>query len=72
MVDLISYVTPNGARKPRKEQLILWQCAMGLLEFSIYFWLAGFLVFLWDWVQRNEKIERSHGAVVSSDDLGWS
>lgn len=40
----------NGTDRyePRDEQIILWQLAVGLLEFSLYFWLGGFVIFIWD------------------------
>ncbi|KAF4948970.1 hypothetical protein FGADI_9254 [Fusarium gaditjirri] len=37
-----------GKRIPRRDQVILWQTAVGLLEFSIYTWLAGFIAFVGD------------------------
>ncbi|VTO83279.1 unnamed protein product [Fusarium graminearum] len=37
-----------GQRIPRWDQVILWQTAVGLLEFSIYTWLGGFIAFVGD------------------------
>ncbi|CEL06306.1 hypothetical protein ASPCAL07412 [Aspergillus calidoustus] len=52
--DLLSYPAAPGRglggpqRIPRWDQVLIWQTAVGLLEWSIYFWMGGYLVFIWD------------------------
>ncbi|KAI5457570.1 hypothetical protein BGZ63DRAFT_428268 [Mariannaea sp. PMI_226] len=45
--ELLSYDSPTGQRIPYWGQLGLWQVAVALLEWSIYFWLGGYVVFIW-------------------------
>ncbi|KAH6678052.1 hypothetical protein B0J14DRAFT_559187 [Halenospora varia] len=45
---LLCYEDQNGTRIPRRDQVVIWQTAVGMLEFSLYFWLGGFVVFIWD------------------------
>lgn len=49
ITNLLSYASPgSGLRIPRWDQVFIWQAAVGLLEWSIYFWMGGYLVFIWD------------------------
>lgn len=57
LAHLLSYDAGGGRRAPRWDQVVLWQTAVGLLEWCLYTWLAGFVVFLWDLT----KIGRSPG-----------
>lgn len=43
---LLSAENIIGPRIPRQGQLIIWHSAVALLEWSIYVWLVGFLVFV--------------------------
>ncbi|KAF2471453.1 uncharacterized protein BDR25DRAFT_368297 [Lindgomyces ingoldianus] len=64
---LLSYKAPNGRRKPRGEQIIIWQLANGLLETSIYLWLAGFLVFVWIETRMGRQDQTRENKIVSRD-----
>lgn len=48
ITELLGSISGNDRYEPRGEQIILWQLAVGLLEFSLYFWLGGFVVFIWN------------------------
>lgn len=48
LCELLSSQSSTGRRIPLWDQLFVWQSAVGLLEWCIYFWLGGFAVFLWD------------------------
>lgn len=63
---MLSYDLGNGSRYPRWDQVILWQCAVGLLEFCMYTWLGGFIVFLWDVAKSGAKSSSASNKVVSA------
>lgn len=48
ITELLGSISGTDRYEPRGEQIILWQLAVGLLEFSLYFWLGGFVVFIWN------------------------
>ncbi|OJJ08344.1 hypothetical protein ASPVEDRAFT_156008 [Aspergillus versicolor CBS 583.65] len=50
ITNMLSSPSPGGSglRIPRWSQMFIWQAAVGLLEWSIYFWMGGYLVFIWD------------------------
>lgn len=48
LLDVLSHVSSPTIRVPRWDQTIIWQSAVGLLEWSIYFWLGGYFVLLLD------------------------
>ncbi|KAI0536199.1 hypothetical protein GGR58DRAFT_404228 [Xylaria digitata] len=51
-IDMLSYELPGtDTRVPRGYQIIIWQTANGMLEASIYIWLAGFGVFIYSITQ---------------------
>lgn len=52
-------------RIPRRDQVIIWQTPVGMLEFSLYFWLAGFIVFIWDTTKIGRNTGTISGQVVS-------
>lgn len=52
-------------RIPRRDQVIIWQTPVGMLEFSLYFWLAGFIVFIWDTTKVGRNTSTISGQVVS-------
>lgn len=52
-------------RIPRRDQVIIWQTPVGMLEFSLYFWLAGFIVFIWDTTKIGRNTSTISGQVVS-------
>jgi hypothetical protein len=45
-VEILSYQVEDGQRIPRWNQVFIWQLAIGLLEWSIYLWLGGLIVFI--------------------------
>jgi hypothetical protein len=61
--NVLTYETGYGERSPRKQQAFIWVLAMGLLEFSMYFWLGGFIVFLWD-VTKMGRGEQRKGDIM--------
>ena len=62
--NVLSYDAGGGRPVSRSDQIILWQCAMGLLEVCIYTWLAGFVVFIWDVTRVGRgSSDRSHKIV---------
>lgn len=64
IVRLLSFEGQNGRRVPRRDQVIIWQTAVGLLEFSLYFWLSGFIVFVWDVTLVGRKVQKTSDKVV--------
>jgi hypothetical protein len=62
---LIDKALRSGRCTPRKTQNLVWLLAVGLLEWSIYLWLAGYLVFLWE-ATKMRQLEQSSGDVVVS------
>jgi hypothetical protein len=52
-------------RQPRTAQSFVWLLAVGLLEWSVYLWLGGFVVFLWD-VTSMGKVGQSRGDIAVS------
>lgn len=63
--ELLTVSLPNGKRKPRASQIIVWLLAVELLEWSIFSWLGGFLVFLWE-VAKMTIAKQSEGNVLVS------
>lgn len=63
-IDMLSYDTGGGRRTPRGIQVILWQSANGLLEFSIYTWLAGFVVFIWGATRIGQPLASTSDQIV--------
>ncbi|KAI8941611.1 hypothetical protein NX059_002825 [Plenodomus lindquistii] len=58
----------NRKQRPRLTQTFIWLLAVGMLEWSIYLWLSGFLVFLWE-VTRMMMAEQTSGDTVVSYSL---
>lgn len=46
--ELLSSESRTGRRTPRWDQVFIWQSAVGLLEWCIYFWVGGYGVFICD------------------------
>lgn len=63
--EILSFASPTGRRIPYWHQLILWQTAVGLLECSIYFWLGGYIVFIWDMTKITKEDQQVSDQVVS-------
>jgi hypothetical protein len=66
--NVLSYDDGSGgktAHKPRWDQVLIWQAAVGLLEWSIYTWLAGFTVFIWDIATTGQEHPGSSNRVVN-------
>ena len=59
-------VKSNGRRDVRLEQGILWQAAVGMLEWSIYTWMAGFLIFIGDLTRAESKHVVGNSPVVTT------
>lgn len=51
-------------RIPYWDQDIIWQTAVGLLECSIYFWLGGYVVFIWDLTKLLQEQQQRSDRVV--------
>lgn len=60
--ELLTYASRTGQRAPYWDQLVIWQAAVALLEWSIYFWIGGYVVFIWDLTQvlrdGQEKVDQ--------------
>lgn len=65
MREILSSEDSSGRRAPRKEHVVLWQLANGLLETAIYFWLGGFMVFVWTTTRMTETGQSQSDQVVS-------
>lgn len=63
--ELLTFEKPSGQRVPRFRQVFIWQTAVGLLEWSIYFWLGGFVVFIWDSTLILRENQQKSDQVVS-------
>lgn len=63
--ELLSYDDRTGPRIPRWDQLVIWQAAVALLEWSIYLWLGGYVVFLWDLARITQEGQQTSDLVVS-------
>jgi len=63
--ELLTFEMPSGQRVPRFRQVFIWQTAVGLLEWSIYFWLGGFVVFIWDSTLILRENQQKSDQVVS-------
>lgn len=50
---------------PRPEQLKIWQFAVQLLDFSIYTWLGGFAVYVWNVTKMHSKMQSGANIAVS-------
>lgn len=70
--ELLSFASPTGRRVPHWDQVILWQTAVGLLECSIYFWLGGYIVFLWHMTRMAREDQQVSDQVVSTLEFTWS
>ncbi|OAQ98008.1 hypothetical protein LLEC1_04399, partial [Akanthomyces lecanii] len=44
---LLSSDSAQG-RRPRQHQIFVWQAAVGMLEWCIFLWIGGYIVFIWD------------------------
>lgn len=77
ITNLLSSPSPGGSglRIPRWDQVFIWQAAVGLLEWSIYFWMGGYLVFIWDLTRVSREGQTVADQVVRMlwpvTDLGW-
>ncbi|OQE21952.1 hypothetical protein PENSTE_c011G02778 [Penicillium steckii] len=65
LLEILSFVSPTGRRIPYWHQVILWQTAVGLLECSIYFWLGGYIVFVWDMTKITKQDQQRSDQVVA-------
>ncbi|KAL4744826.1 hypothetical protein BDW72DRAFT_208710 [Aspergillus terricola var. indicus] len=64
--DLLSFRSQEGGpRIPRWDQVATWQTAVALLEWSIYFWLGGYLVLLWDLTRLSREGQTAADQVVA-------
>lgn len=63
--ELLSVDAHDGRRIPRWDQLFIWQAAVGLLEWSIYFWFGGYMVFIWDRTRMLQEGQQKSDQVVS-------
>jgi hypothetical protein len=63
--ELLSFEDLTGRRIPHWDQLAIWQAAVALLEWSIYFWLGGYVVFIWDLTHISGKGQQKSDQVVS-------
>lgn len=64
----------SGLRIPRLDQVSIWQAAVGLLEWSIYFWMGGYLVFIWDLTRVSREGQTVADQVVCTwpcTRVGW-
>lgn len=67
--NMLSHDAGNGQRAPSWHQVLIWQAAVGLLEFSMYTWLAGFVVFIWGITKSGQSNASSSDRVVSARPL---
>ena len=64
--ELLSFTCDTtGKLIPRWDQLLIWQAAVGLLEWCIYFWLGGYIVFIWDRTMMFQAGQQTSDQVVS-------
>jgi hypothetical protein len=66
LLSVLCYQTPQKTFRPRQAQVFIWVLAVGLLEFSIHFWMGGFLVFLWAITKMGRSGQDDGDIVVSS------
>lgn len=69
--EILSFASPTGRRIPYWHQVILWQTAVGLLECSIYFWLGGYIVFVWDMTKVTKPDQQRSDQVVCTLNFVW-
>ncbi|KAK8006848.1 hypothetical protein PG989_000838 [Apiospora arundinis] len=65
--DMLSRDPGNDRRRvPRWHQVLIWQTAVALLEFSVYTWLAGFVVFIWATTRSGQADASTSDRVVAA------
>lgn len=62
---VLSRETSQGIRKTRWEQAFIWQAAMGLLEWGLYTWIFGFVVFVGNITKINLELTGAKDQAVS-------
>lgn len=64
---LLSSESTNRRRIPRWYQILIWQSAVGMLEWCIFLWIGGYAVFIWSQSLTLHE-QWSAGQVVSHSD----
>lgn len=64
--ELLSFRSPAGQHVPRWDQVFIWQAAVGLLEWSIFLWVGGYIVFIGDLTKLFQEAQERSDQVVSS------